>query len=108
LSASSLEAALSWRHERVHVVCDPSVGLHAIIAIHSTVLGPALGGLRFWRYAGGLAEGFEDALRLSRAMTLKEAAAGLDLGGGNAVILDNARRSSKRPTQAIRRRGRGA
>ena len=87
MSTASLETALAWRHERVQVISDAELGLQAIVAIHSTVLGPALGGLRVWRYERGLAEGLEDALRLSRAMTLKAAAAGLDLGGGKAVIL---------------------
>lgn len=79
--------SLSWGHERVALVHDADSGLRAAIAIHSTVLGPALGGLRIRRYAGGLPEALDDALRLSRAMTLKASAAGLDLGGGKAVML---------------------
>jgi leucine dehydrogenase len=73
-------------HERVLICSNPDVGLRAIIAVHSTVLGPGLGGLRMWPY-----ESFEqalvDVLRLSRGMTYKAAAAGLNLGGGKAVIL---------------------
>ncbi|MBB4665122.1 Glu/Leu/Phe/Val dehydrogenase [Conexibacter arvalis] len=89
MSAEQSERPLDWGHERIHVVHDHDSGLRAVIAIHSTVLGPALGGLRICRYPGGLAEGLDDALRLSRAMTLKAAAAGLDLGGGKAVIVDD-------------------
>jgi valine dehydrogenase (NAD+) len=81
--------SLSWEHERVHILKDESTGLEAAIAIHSTALGPALGGLRIRSYDGGMAEALDDALRLSRAMTLKAAAAGLDLGGGKAVIADS-------------------
>jgi leucine dehydrogenase len=72
-------------HEQVLFVADPAVGLQAIIAIHSTALGPALGGVRFWRYASGR-DHLDDALRLSEAMTLKAAVAGLDQGGGKAVV----------------------
>jgi valine dehydrogenase (NAD+) len=86
----ALEESLSWDHEHVELVHDADSGLQAAIAIHSTVLGPALGGLRMRRYAGGLPEALDDALRLSRAMTLKAAAAGLDLGGGKAVMLADA------------------
>jgi len=85
----ALDESLSWRHERVELVHDADSGLQAAIAIHSTALGPALGGLRLRRYDGGLPEALDDALRLSRAMTLKASAAGLDLGGGKAVVLDD-------------------
>lgn len=87
----ALVRSLAWEHERVQLVHDPATGLRAVIAIHSTALGPALGGLRFRRYAGGLPEALDDALRLSHAMTLKASAAGLDLGGGKAVIVDDGR-----------------
>ncbi len=87
-TADSLARSLIWGHERVHLLNDPETGLEAVVAIHSTVLGPALGGLRLRTYEGGIAEALDDALRLSRAMTLKAAAAGLDLGGGKAVIVD--------------------
>ncbi len=76
-------------HERVHLISDPRIGLQAVIAIHSTALGPALGGMRMWHYEEGWTAGLEDALRLSRAMTLKASAAGLDLGGGKTVVLDD-------------------
>jgi leucine dehydrogenase len=73
-------------YEQVVFNHDRTSGLRAIIAIHSTVLGPALGGTRFWRFESEEAA-LTDALRLSKAMTYKNAAAGLDLGGGKAVIL---------------------
>ncbi|WP_127900111.1 Glu/Leu/Phe/Val family dehydrogenase [Solirhodobacter olei] len=75
-------------HEEVLRVEDPSVGLVGFIAIHSTALGPAAGGLRMRPYASE-AEAIEDVLRLSRGMTFKNAAAGLPLGGGKAVIIGN-------------------
>ncbi len=73
-------------HEQVVYGSDPDSGLRCIIAIHSTRLGPALGGTRFMAYADE-DEALADVLRLSRAMTYKAACAGLDLGGGKAVIL---------------------
>jgi len=73
-------------HEQLVLGTDPSAGYRGIIAIHSTVLGPAVGGTRFWRYASE-DDAVIDALRLSRAMTYKAAAAGMDLGGGKAVIM---------------------
>jgi leucine dehydrogenase len=73
-------------HEVVHLVTDRASGLKAIIAVHSTHLGPGAGGVRFWRYAEG-GEAVRDALRLSRGMSYKNAMAGLLLGGGKAVIL---------------------
>lgn len=73
-------------HEQVVRVQDAASGLTGIIAIHSTELGPAAGGLRMRSYADEAAA-LEDALRLSRGMTFKNAAAGLPLGGGKAVII---------------------
>ncbi|GAA4663234.1 Glu/Leu/Phe/Val dehydrogenase [Gordonia humi] len=73
-------------HEQVVFCRDAATGLRAIIAIHSTTLGPALGGTRFYPYASE-ANALGDVLRLSRGMTFKSAAAGLDLGGGKAVII---------------------
>jgi len=73
-------------HERILLCSNPEVGLRAIIAVHSTVLGPGLGGLRMWPYED-FEEALTDVLRLSRGMTYKAAAAGLNLGGGKAVIL---------------------
>src|SRR3984893_12119864 len=73
-------------HEQVVFVAEPESGLRAVVAIHSTALGPSLGGIRFWRYASE-ADAIRDLLRLSEAMTLKAAAAGLHQGGGKAVVL---------------------
>ncbi|MEQ6901633.1 Glu/Leu/Phe/Val dehydrogenase dimerization domain-containing protein [Nocardioides sp. YIM 152588] len=73
-------------HEQVVFAQDPASGLRAIIAIHSTALGPALGGTRFYPYAS-TAAALDDALALSRGMSYKAAVAGLDLGGGKAVII---------------------
>jgi len=73
-------------HEEVIFFSEPSCGLKAIIAIHDTTLGPALGGTRMWPYANE-EEAIEDVLRLSRGMTYKAAVSGLNLGGGKAVII---------------------
>ena len=73
-------------HEQVVYCLDKSSGLRAIIAIHDTTLGPALGGCRLWHYENE-SEALRDALRLSRGMTYKAAVAGLNLGGGKAVIM---------------------
>jgi leucine dehydrogenase len=73
-------------HEQVTRFSDPEVGLTAIVAIHSTALGPALGGVRFWRYASEQ-DALTDVLRLSQAMTMKAAVAGLRQGGGKTVVL---------------------
>jgi leucine dehydrogenase len=72
-------------HEQLVVCRGPRSGLYTIVAVHSTALGPALGGCRMWEYPD-VEAGLHDALRLSSAMTLKAAAAGLDLGGGKGVI----------------------
>src|SRR4029079_616303 len=81
-------------HEDIHFVSDEKCGLKAIIAIHSTHLGPAAGGARFWHYAKD-EEALIDALRLSRGMSYKNAMAGLPLGGGKSVLLadDNRNKS---------------
>ncbi|MEM7707729.1 MAG: Glu/Leu/Phe/Val dehydrogenase dimerization domain-containing protein [Pseudomonadota bacterium] len=73
-------------HEEVVYCHNPDAGLRAIIAIHNTTLGPALGGLRMWPYPTEQ-EALDDVLRLSRTMTFKAAVAGLNLGGGKCVIL---------------------
>lgn len=73
-------------HEEVVFCSDKASGLKAIIAIHDTTLGPALGGTRMWSYASE-EEALRDVLRLSRGMTYKATAAGLNLGGGKAVII---------------------
>src|SRR5688500_9627840 len=81
-------------HEQLVVCSDPSAGYRGIIAIHSTTLGPALGGTRFWKYADDDAA-IIDALRLSRGMTYKNAVAGLNLGGGKAVIIGDNKTKSR-------------
>ncbi len=85
-SAVITQLMASMGHEQVVFVADREVGLRALIAIHSTALGPALGGVRFWRYASEH-EAMIDALRLSEAMTLKAAIAGLHQGGGKTVVM---------------------
>jgi len=82
----TLETMYSMGHEEVIFFSDPTCGLKAIIAIHNSILGPALGGLRMWPYTSE-EEALTDVLRLSRGMTYKNAVAGLNLGGGKAVII---------------------
>ncbi|MGB0099799.1 MAG: Glu/Leu/Phe/Val dehydrogenase dimerization domain-containing protein, partial [Nocardioides sp.] len=77
---------LGSEHEQVVFANDPATGLKAVVAIHSTALGPALGGTRFHPYAS-TADAVRDVLNLSRGMSYKAALAGLDLGGGKAVII---------------------
>jgi leucine dehydrogenase len=77
-------------HEQIVFCNDKDTGLKAIIGIHNTVLGPALGGTRMWKYNNEW-EALNDVLRLSRGMTYKSAISGLDLGGGKAVIIGDAR-----------------
>ena len=77
-------------HEGVHLFTDRESGLQAIIAVHSTALGPAAGGVRFWHYATS-DDAITDALRLSRGMSFKNAMAGLPMGGGKGVVLAPAR-----------------
>jgi leucine dehydrogenase len=78
--------AATLEHEQVLIRRGQRSGLYTIVAVHSTVLGPSLGGCRMWRYDDARAA-LRDALRLSRAMTAKSAVAGLPLGGGKGVIL---------------------
>jgi len=78
-------------YERVVRGVDPAAGLHALIAVHSTALGPALGGCRMWTYASE-DEAMRDVLRLSRGMTYKSALAQTGLGGGKAVIIGDSRK----------------
>lgn len=87
-------------HEQVVVCNDKETGLKAIIAIHNTVLGPSMGGTRMWAYSSDQ-EAWTDALRLSRGMTLKNSIAGLNLGGGKAVIIGEA---SKLKNEALMRK----
>ncbi len=76
-------------HEQVVFCNDNATGLKAIIAIHNTILGPSLGGTRMWPYKSEV-EALTDVLRLSRGMTYKSSLAGLNLGGGKAVIIGDA------------------
>lgn len=80
------EAADFDSHEKVAFFSDPETGLKAIIAIHSTVLGPAVGGCRIWNYKSEQ-DAINDVLRLSRGMSYKNAMADLGLGGGKSVII---------------------
>jgi leucine dehydrogenase len=79
-----------WGHKKVMLCHDPDTGLRAVIAIHSTALGPATGGTRMWPYESN-DQAVLDALRLARGMTYKYAAAGVDLGGGKGVIIGDPR-----------------
>ena len=84
-------------HEQVIFCSDKKSNLRAIIAIHDTTLGPALGGARMWTYHSD-EDAINDALRLSRGMTYKAAVAGLNLGGGKAVIIGD---PNKDKTEAL-------
>ena len=90
----------SMEHEQVVFCQDNETGLKAIIAIHNTTLGPALGGTRMWNYSNE-ADALNDVLRLSRGMTFKAAISGLALGGGKAVIIGD---SSKDKTPELLQR----
>lgn len=79
-----------YGYEQLVLCHDKTTGLKAVICIHDTTLGPALGGLRMWNYASE-DDAILDALRLARGMTYKNAAAGLNLGGGKSVIWGNSR-----------------
>ncbi|MFT7158828.1 MAG: leucine dehydrogenase [Parvicella sp.] len=85
-----LSQMFNLEHEQVLFCQDKEVGLKAIIAVHNTVCGPALGGTRMWNYTSE-ADALKDVLRLSRGMTYKNAISGLNLGGGKAVIIGDAR-----------------
>jgi leucine dehydrogenase len=80
------ENVSKFGHEQIVLCHEEATGLRAIIAIHNTILGPALGGCRMWPFESE-EEAISDAMRLSRGMTYKNAAAGLNLGGGKAVII---------------------
>lgn len=90
----------SLGHEQVVFCHDPETGLKAIIAIHNTVLGPALGGTRMWKYENE-SDALRDVLRLSRGMSFKASISGLNLGGGKAVIFGD---SKKDKSEALFRR----
>jgi valine dehydrogenase (NAD+) len=97
--SSESDAAPGDSHEQVVLCHDRDSGLKAVIAIHSTALGPALGGTRFHPYASE-EEAVQDALNLARGMSYKNALAGLDLGGGKAVIIGD---PAKVKTEALLR-----
>ncbi|MEO6851605.1 MAG: Glu/Leu/Phe/Val dehydrogenase [Mucilaginibacter sp.] len=90
----------AFGHQKVVFCNDPDTGLKAIIAIHDTTLGPALGGTRMWAYKTE-DEALNDVLRLSKSMTYKASIAGLNLGGGKAVIIGD---SHKDKTEALLRK----
>jgi len=90
-----LQEMNKYDHEQIVFIRNEEVGLRAIIAIHNTNLGPALGGSRFWNYSTE-EEALFDVLRLSRGMSLKSAAAGLKLGGGKAVIIGDSQKLKSR------------
>jgi leucine dehydrogenase len=91
LSTNLFDSLATTQHEQVVFCNDPETGLRAIIAIHSTVLGPSLGGTRMWSYKSE-SEALNDVLRLSRGMTFKAAISGLNLGGGKAVIIADSKK----------------
>lgn len=93
----------TMEHEQLVFCHDKATGLKAIIGIHNTVLGPALGGTRMWQYASE-ADAIRDVLRLSRGMTFKAAISGLNLGGGKAVIIGDAK--TQKSEAFLRRFGR--
>ena len=90
----------AYGHKKVVFCSDPDTGLKAIIAIHDTTLGPALGGTRMWAYKTE-GDALRDVLRLSKAMTYKSAITGLNLGGGKAVIIGDSRKDK---TEALLRK----
>lgn len=95
-----IERMSKYDHEQLLFCNDNATGLKAIIAVHNTTLGPALGGTRMWQYSNEL-EALNDVLRLSRGMTYKNAISGLNLGGGKAVIIGDSR---KNKSEALFRR----
>jgi len=95
-----IERMSKYNHEQLLFCNDNATGLKAIIAVHNTTLGPALGGTRMWAYKNEL-EALNDVLRLSRGMTYKNSISGLNLGGGKAVIIGDARKDK---SEALMRR----
>jgi leucine dehydrogenase len=95
-----VERMSEYNHEQLLFCNDNATGLKAIIAVHNTTLGPALGGTRMWQYNNEL-EALNDVLRLSRGLTYKNSISGLNLGGGKAVIIGDSR---KQKSEALFRR----
>lgn len=89
----------NFGHQKLYFCNDPAIGLKAIIAIHDTTLGPALGGTRMWAYKTEV-DALNDVLRLSKTMTYKASLSGLNLGGGSAVIIGDPRKDK---TEALMR-----
>ena len=89
-----LEYMKKYGHENIFLCQDEKADFMAVIAIHSTILGPAAGGIRMWQYASEM-DAIEDALRLSRGMTYKYAAAGVNMGGAKAVLMTDPRRKDR-------------
>ena len=83
-----------YQYENIFLCQDDKADFKAVIAIHSTALGPAAGGTRMWQYESEM-DAIEDALRLARGMTYKYAAAGVNMGGGKAVVIADPRRSDR-------------
>ena len=83
-----------YGYEKVLLFQNEDVGLRAVLAIHSTVLGPAAGGCRLWTYTSDL-DAMEDAMRLARGMTYKYAAAGVNLGGGKVAVIGDPKRQDR-------------
>lgn len=90
MSGTLFESPSFSNHEGVHSFFDEKTGLKAIVAVHSTARGPAVGGTRMWNY-GSSAEALEDVLRLSKGMSYKNAVADLEMGGGKSVIIGDSR-----------------
>ncbi len=86
-----------YDYENLFFCQDKALDFRAVIAIHDTTLGPATGGCRMWNQYAGEMEAVEDALRLARGMTYKYAAAGVNLGGGKAVIIGDPQRKDREP-----------
>lgn len=92
--STSLNLITEWQHEKVLFVNNEKAGLHAIIAVHNTNLGPAIGGCRLYPYAN-IEDALFDVLRLSRGMSHKNAAAGLPCGGAKGVIIASPQQKSE-------------
>jgi leucine dehydrogenase len=95
---SILEYMQTYDFENLFFCQDKALDFKAIIAIHDTTLGPATGGCRMWQDYSSEMDAVEDALRLARGMTYKYAAAGVNLGGGKAVIIGDPKRTDREPT----------
>ena len=95
MRSNVLDKMFNMNHEQVVFCNDKKTGLKAIIAIHNTNLGPALGGTRMWNYKSEI-EALDDVLRLSRGMSLKASISGLNLGGGKAVIIGDAKKDKSK------------